>query len=69
MLTWLGLAAITALLALILFRVTSVLVALTLPIAAASPAASRPNWERSMDGIRGVARPPLCWRSPSSISG
>jgi CitMHS family citrate-Mg2+:H+ or citrate-Ca2+:H+ symporter len=57
MLTWLGLAAITLLLALILFRVTSVLVALTLvPIAAGVAggfAAQLGSF--AMDGIRGVA--------------
>jgi CitMHS family citrate-Mg2+:H+ or citrate-Ca2+:H+ symporter len=57
MLTWLGLAAITALLALILFRVTSVLVALTLvPIAAALAGGFAPKLGTfAMDGIRGVA--------------
>jgi CitMHS family citrate-Mg2+:H+ or citrate-Ca2+:H+ symporter len=57
MLTWLGLAAITALLALILFRVTSVLVALTLvPIAAALAGGFAPQLGAfAMDGIRGVA--------------
>ena len=57
MLTWLGLAAITALLALILFRVTSVLVALTLvPIAAALAGGFAPQLGTfAMDGIRGVA--------------
>jgi citrate-Mg2+:H+ or citrate-Ca2+:H+ symporter, CitMHS family len=57
MLTWLGLAAITALLALILFRITSVLVALTLvPIAAALAGGFAPKLGTfAMDGIRGVA--------------
>jgi len=57
MLTWLGLAAITALLALILFRITSVLVALTLvPIAAALAGGFAPKLGLfAMDGIRGVA--------------
>jgi citrate-Mg2+:H+ or citrate-Ca2+:H+ symporter, CitMHS family len=57
MLTWLGLAAITALLALILFRITSVLVALTLvPIAAALAGGFAPKLGGfAMDGIRGVA--------------
>lgn len=57
MLTWLGLAAITALLALILLRVTSVLVALTLvPIAAALAGGFAPRLGTfAMDGIRGVA--------------
>ena len=57
MLTWLGLAAITALLALILFRITSVLVALTLvPIAAALAGGFAPKIGGfAMDGIRGVA--------------
>jgi CitMHS family citrate-Mg2+:H+ or citrate-Ca2+:H+ symporter len=56
-LTWLGLAAITALLALILFRITSVLVALTLvPIAAALAGGFAPKLGSfAMDGIRGVA--------------
>jgi citrate-Mg2+:H+ or citrate-Ca2+:H+ symporter, CitMHS family len=57
MLTWIGLAAISVLLALILFRITSVLVALTLvPIAAALAggfAAQLGSF--AMDGIRGVA--------------
>jgi citrate-Mg2+:H+ or citrate-Ca2+:H+ symporter, CitMHS family len=57
MLTWLGLATITALLALILFRITSVLVALTLvPIAAALAGGFAPKLGTfAMDGIRGVA--------------
>jgi len=57
MLTWLGLAAITALLALILFRITSVLVALTLvPIAAALAGGFAPKLGGfALDGIRGVA--------------
>ena len=57
MLTWLGLAAITALLALILFRITSVLVALTLvPMAAAIAGGFAPQLGAfAMDGIRGVA--------------
>jgi len=57
MLTWLGLAAITALLTLILFRITSVLVALTLvPIAAALAGGFAPKLGGfAMDGIRGVA--------------
>jgi CitMHS family citrate-Mg2+:H+ or citrate-Ca2+:H+ symporter len=57
MLTWLGLAAITALLALILFRITSVLVALTLvPIVAALAGGFAPKLGGfAMDGIRGVA--------------
>ncbi len=57
MLTWLGVAAISTLLALILFRITSVLVALTLvPLAAALAggfAASLGAF--AVDGIRGVA--------------
>ena len=57
MLTWLGLAAISVLLALILFRVTSVLVALTLvPIVAGIAggfAAQLGSF--AMDGLRGVA--------------
>ena len=57
MLTWLGLAAISVLLALILFRITSVLVALTLvPIAAALAGGFAPHLGGfAMDGIRGVA--------------
>ena len=57
MLTWLGLAAIAVLLALILFRITSVLVALTLvPIAAALAGGFASNLGSfAMDGIRGVA--------------
>jgi CitMHS family citrate-Mg2+:H+ or citrate-Ca2+:H+ symporter len=57
MLTWLGLAAITALLALILFRITSVLVALTLvPIAAALAGGFAPKLGAfALEGIRGVA--------------
>lgn len=57
MLTWLGVAAITALLALILFRITSVLVALTLvPIAAALAGGFAPKLGTfAMDGIRAVA--------------
>jgi CitMHS family citrate-Mg2+:H+ or citrate-Ca2+:H+ symporter len=57
MLTWLGLAAISVLLALILFRITSVLVALTLvPIAAALAGGFAPKLGSfAMDGIRGVA--------------
>jgi CitMHS family citrate-Mg2+:H+ or citrate-Ca2+:H+ symporter len=57
MLTWLGLAAISTLLALILFRITSVLVALTLvPIAAALAGGFAPQLGTfAMDGIRGVA--------------
>ena len=57
MLTWLGLAAISVLLALILFRITSVLVALTLvPIAAALAGGFAPQLGGfAMDGIRGVA--------------
>jgi CitMHS family citrate-Mg2+:H+ or citrate-Ca2+:H+ symporter len=57
MLTWLGLAAISVLLALILFRITSVLVALTLvPIAAALAGGFGPELGAfAMDGIRGVA--------------
>ena len=57
MLTWLGLAAITALLALILFRITSVLVALTLvPIAAALAGGFAPQLGGfALEGIRGVA--------------
>ena len=57
MLTWLGLAAIAVLLALILFRITSVLVALTLaPIAAALAGGFASNLGAfAMDGIRGVA--------------
>jgi citrate-Mg2+:H+ or citrate-Ca2+:H+ symporter, CitMHS family len=57
MLTWLGLAAITALLALILFRITSVLVALTLvPIAAALAGGFAPELGGfALDGIRDVA--------------
>ena len=57
MLTWLGLAAITSLLALILFRITSVLVALTLvPIAAAIAGGFAPQLGAfAMDGIRSVA--------------
>ena len=57
MLTWLGLTAISVLLALILFRITSVLVALTLvPIAAALLGGFAPQLGSfAMDGIRGVA--------------
>ena len=57
MLTWLGLATISVLLALILFRITSVLVALTLvPIAAALAGGFRRRLGAfAMDGIRGVA--------------
>ena len=57
MLTWLGLAAITALLALILFRITSVLVALTLvPIAAALAGGFASKLGGfALEGIRGVA--------------
>jgi CitMHS family citrate-Mg2+:H+ or citrate-Ca2+:H+ symporter len=57
MLTWLGLAAITVLLGLILFRVTSVLVALTLvPIAAGLAGGFAPQLGPfAMAGIRGVA--------------
>jgi len=57
MLTWLGLASISVLLALILFRITSVLVALTLvPIAAALAGGFAPQLGSfAMDGIRGVA--------------
>jgi CitMHS family citrate-Mg2+:H+ or citrate-Ca2+:H+ symporter len=57
MLTWIGLAAISVLLALILFRITSVLVALTLvPIAAALAGGFASQLGSfAMDGIRGVA--------------
>jgi CitMHS family citrate-Mg2+:H+ or citrate-Ca2+:H+ symporter len=57
MLTWIGLAAIAVLLALILFRITSVLVALTLvPIAAALAGGFASELGSfAMDGIRGVA--------------
>lgn len=57
MLTWLGVAAISVLLALILFRITSVLVALTLvPIAAALAGGFADRLGGlAMDGIRGVA--------------
>jgi citrate-Mg2+:H+ or citrate-Ca2+:H+ symporter, CitMHS family len=56
MLTWLGLCTIGALLALILFRVTSVLVAFTLvPVAAALIAGLGPELGGfAMDGIRSV---------------
>ncbi len=56
MLTWLGLATIAALLILILFRITSVLVALTLvPIAAALLGGFGGQMGTfAMDGIRGV---------------
>ena len=57
MLTWLGVASIVVLLALILFRITSVLVALTLvPIAAALAGGFAGQIGTfAMDGIRGVA--------------
>src|SRR5262245_49358838 len=57
MLTWLGLCTIAALLALILFRVTSVLVALTLvPVTAALIGGFGAQIGTfAMDGIRGVA--------------
>src|ERR1051325_10910345 len=57
MLTWLGVLTIGALLALILLRVTSVLVALTLvPVAAALAGGfGREIGTFAMDGIRGVA--------------
>jgi CitMHS family citrate-Mg2+:H+ or citrate-Ca2+:H+ symporter len=57
MLTWLGLAAISVLLTLILFRISSVLVALTLvPIAAALAGGFAPQLGGfAMDGIREVA--------------
>lgn len=57
MLTWLGAAAIVVLLALILFRVTSVVVALTLvPVAAALAGGYATSLGAfAIDGIRGVA--------------
>lgn len=57
MLTWLGIITIAALLALILFRITSVLVALTLVPAAAALAGGFATelGAFAMDGIRGVA--------------